>query len=311
MKTKWVFGFFLTCNLFCVWGAEQNQLVGTNQIIKEPVVISPKPLKYDYQLTDGNDPALAQAFDEYQKTGKAENIITSGFEMFAYGTGQQPIVATSPFQLTVISLEPGEKLTNISSGDPSDWSYSYAVSGKGPKQQVQVMVKPSFPNISTDLVITTNKRLYTIGLVSTMNQHYDRVIRFWYPTELNTMLENQELQSLSTTENNPTVGLLPNINVMDMNFDYKIQTGLFHHLPSWAPRQVFDDGTRTYIEFPNYIYNQDLPALFVQDNQQMELVNYQVKFPYFVVDKIFSKAVLVSGVGQDQTKVTIFNEKSD
>ncbi len=36
-----------------------------------------------------------------------------------------------------------------------------------------------------------------------------------------------------------------------------------------------------------------------------QMVNYRVKGNYYVVDRLFSDAILVAGVGRDQDRVTI------
>ena len=136
---------------------------------EKPDFIQVPLAKPAYQLMYGNDPALSKAFNQYVATGKAPNIVTDGFIKYAYYASQQPIVKTTPLQETVISLEPGEHFTNISSGDPNRWSYSVAASGSGINIQQNVLVKPSPPdqasmNMATNLVIATTKRIYNIRL---------------------------------------------------------------------------------------------------------------------------------------------------
>jgi type IV secretion system protein VirB9 len=61
------------------------------------------------------------------------------------------------------------------------------------------------------------------------------------------------------------------------------------------------------MQFPEGVANRDLPVLFVLENREKELVNFRFKSPYFVVDKLFKKAVLVIGVGSTKKSVTITN----
>ena len=117
-----------------------DSYVSAVAIVKEVQTIQVDTREKNFNLLYGNDPALESAFRQYTKTGKAPNIITDGFVRFAYNPGQMPIVKTVPFQETVISLEPGEKFTNISSGDPSRWSYAMAVSGTGSSQQQNILI---------------------------------------------------------------------------------------------------------------------------------------------------------------------------
>lgn len=280
-----------------------NTYVPTKIINDEPHLID-VPINKNYRLTYGNDPSLERAFNQYVRTGSAPNIITYGFVKFAYSGGQQPIVKTTPFQETVISLEPGENFTNISSGDPNRWSYSVAVSGSGTNRQQNVLVKPSLPNMSTNMVITTDKRIYNLRLVSSMNFRTTKNVSFWYPDE---MVESTNNTILSQ-ENNGSVSTTPDVNLNNLNFNYRISSDrFFQSLPSWKPCRVFDDGVHTYIQFPSSIANKELPVLFILDKQDKELVNFRYKAPYFVVDKIFNRAALVMGVGEHHTQVNITN----
>jgi len=270
----------------------QGTLQPVTRIVEKPVIIRPPDLKMDFSLAYGNNPGLKKAYQQYLKTGKAPNIITDGFEQFAYGTGSQPVIAACPFELTVISLEPGESVTNVSSGDPIRWSYSMAYSGQTKMRQAHIMVKPSQANVSTDLVITTDRRLYTLKLVSN-NGKYVRDVRFWYPEEIQEYWNNynaKETQRISGSEK----VIEPDVNISTLNFNYAVSHSGWY-APSWLPARVFDDGAHTYIQFPVSISSRDMPALFIINGGRQELVNYRSKPPYFVVDKIFQKAMLISG----------------
>lgn len=306
----------------CVWlygcAAMQTQqsplpMQPANQIVVKPIFVEPPATQIKYQLINGNNPALNQAFNRYIATGQADNIVTDGFEQFAYDIGQQPIIDASPFQLTEISLEPGELLTNVSSGDPTRWSYSYAYSGMGDTKQLHILIKPSRSMISTNLVITTTKRAYNLKMVSTTNGRYVKDVRFWYPDEIQSYWNNFNATQQKELDSNNTCGttIAPDVNINQLNFNYSIRGGnCFSHMPSWSPIRVFDDGTHTYIQFPTSISSGDMPALFVMNGCSEELVNYRSKPPYFVVDKIFNQAVLLEGVGRNQTRVQIINNNT-
>lgn len=277
----------------------------TNEVVDPaPVAIRAPTASDSFQLSDGNDPALEKAFNQYLKSGKPPNIITEGFVIFAYNAGQQPVVKATPFQETVISLERGERHTNVTSGDPDRWSYSVAVSGSGSHFRENILVKPSMPSISTNLVITTNRRLYNIRFVSVNDSEITRQVSFWYPED---MLNNVNHVLIKEHQQEP-VSTVPKLAVDQINFNYRIQSHGFGAAPRWQPVRVFDDGVHTYIQFPANIASRDMPVLWVSSKaNQQELVNYRSKPPYFVVDKIFKNAVLVVGVGKSQEKVSLIN----
>ncbi len=306
-------------NLKCKWTASliifYVSLVGCQKIVAKPAQFSqctcyrPINIKPDrgFKLQQGNSPALEKAYLTYLKTARAPNIITQGFIQFAYGM-LQPIVCASPFELTVISLEPGESVLSVSCGDPLRWSYSLTHSGNK-NAQGHVLVKPSQPNISTDLVITTNKRLYTLKLISKETPDYARQVRFWYPEEIEKkMRDAQEEQAKQIWEGDLSIDSENHFNLERLNFNYRITCPFWGSFPRWAPIRVFDDGLKTYIQFPPTINQQDLPALFIQTTQKMALVNYRIKSPYFIVDHLFERAWLLSGCGHHQQKITLINQ---
>lgn len=274
---------------------ETQYLTPAVPIIEHNTYLAVPNVKTKYRLLYGNDASLENAFQKYLSGGRAPNIITQGFVKFAYNMGQQPIVKTTPFQETVISLEPGEHFTNVTSGDPSRWSYSVAVSGNGELAQQHILVKPSLPNLSTNMVITTDRRMYNLKLVAT-DKGLTRTVSFWYPEEMVEKINHAASHDAQ---------IMPDVHMDNLNFNYSIRCGF--GMGTVKPLRVFDDGVHTYIEFSPKVSNRDLPALFILNGNSQELVNYRVKTPYFVVDKIFQKAALVIGVKQN--RITLINNR--
>jgi type IV secretion system protein TrbG len=157
-------------------------------------------------------------------------------------------------------------------------------------------------------VITTDKRLYTLKIVSTNKKKYIKDVRFWYPEEIQSYWDKsntEQTADLAKTQQT-VIADAPNLSVANLNFNYEIYHAGWH-APSWMPIRAFDDGAHTYIQFPQSISATDMPVMFIKNGDNKELVNYRSKPPYFVVDKIFQQAVLVTNVGSDQLQVTITN----
>ncbi|MBY0378403.1 MAG: P-type conjugative transfer protein TrbG [Gammaproteobacteria bacterium] len=282
---------------------EPTPYVNATPLVQKSRVVQIDNTEKNFELLYGNDPALESAFKQYTRTGKAPNVITDGFVRFAYNPGQMPIIKTVPFQETVISLEPGERFTNISSGDPSRWSYAMAVSGSGARQQQNILVKPTAPDLSTNMVVTTDKRIYNLRLLSGSEQSLpSRSVSFWYPDEMVAAV-NSQIKNEDKAESD----LVSHVDLSKVDFRYRIESKGFNSHYSWQPTRVFDDGTHTYIQFPQSIQSSDMPALFIstKDGNGQELVNYRSKPPYFVVDRVFDNAVLVKGVGRQAQTVSI------
>ncbi len=274
----------------------------------QPAIIQATLPKPDYQLMYGNDDKVKHAYEQYLKTGKAPNIITSGFIQFAYGQSQ-PVIEASPFEITVITLEKGENVLRARTGDPTRWSCAPAYSGEGEEKRAYVMIKPLQPSISTNMVITTNKRMYILKIVSTNDGKYFRDVRFWYPDEIEQSWGNYNSSQGSDSEDNSTISSLPDVHLKNLNFNYSIRSSFFNS-PIWKPVRVFDDGVHTYVQMPENVSSSDLPTLFISDSSDSNksLVNYRYKKPYFIVDKIFKRAVLMLGVGSGQSQVTLIND---
>ena len=87
----------------------------------------------------------------------------------------------------------------------------------------------------------------------------------------------------------------------DLDFDYEIDGSA-----AWRPVRVFNDGSRTFIEFPGNLQGQQAPILLVLDGgSEAELVNYRVSGDRYVVDGLFQLAALLAGTGKAQQRVTI------
>jgi type IV secretion system protein VirB9 len=92
-----------------------------------------------------------------------------------------------------------------------------------------------------------------------------------------------------------------------LNFGYDV-TG---DRPAWRPLRAFDDGRRTYIEFPASFAVGEAPPLFLVDGKgEASLVNYRVQGRYYVVDRLFAAAELRLGA-KKQTVVRIVRTRGD
>lgn len=81
--------------------------------------------------------------------------------------------------------------------------------------------------------------------------------------------------------------------IEQLNFGYAISGDK----PAWRPRRAFDDGQKTYIEFPASLATGEAPPLFVIGTDgKAELVNYRQRDRFYIVDRIFDAAELRLGL---------------
>jgi type IV secretory pathway VirB9-like protein len=85
------------------------------------------------------------------------------------------------------------------------------------------------------------------------------------------------------------------LSIDQLHFGYTIAP-VHGKPPRWQPLRVFDDGTRTYIQFPINMAATDAPPLFlIGPHDSAELVNYRYINGYYVVDRLLDLAELRIG----------------
>ncbi|WP_449579240.1 TrbG/VirB9 family P-type conjugative transfer protein [Paracoccus mutanolyticus] len=91
----------------------------------------------------------------------------NAIQIYPWSEGALYQVYAAVGQITTIALEPGESLTGagpIAAGDTARWVIGDTESGSGANRRVHILVKPTRPDISTNLVVTTDRRTYMIEL---------------------------------------------------------------------------------------------------------------------------------------------------
>lgn len=225
----------------------------------------------------------------------SRGLVTRGDDgkvIFLYGE-VQPSVVCSPLQVCDIELQPGEVVRDVLVGDTVRWKVEPATSGAAGGQAIHLIVKPSEPGLVTSMVVTTSRRTYHIQLKSLANQYMARV-GFEYPQDVSDKLPDINARLEANT--------IPGADVPaeKLSFSYSVSGRA-----GWRPTRVYSDGQKTYIQFPRRISGQDAPVLFVVSGGQNRIVNYRMKNEMMIVDYNVDRAVLVSGVGWKQEKVTI------
>ncbi len=226
-----------------------------------------------------------------------------GSVVFIFGS-TLPVVVCAPLYVCDLVLQPGEVVNDINIGDGVRWQITPATQG-GDNLTTHVMIKPTDIGLVTNLVITTNRRAYTIKLVSRRTDWMPRV-SFFYPDDMRAEWSAYRVRQDHLRE--ASLRAEPEASAANLDFAYSISGD---H-PSWRPIRVYSNGAKTYIQFPREIAHGDLPALvalagddglFTEPTKQ--LVNYRYVNGRFEVDKVLEQAALISGVGWDQATVKI------
>jgi type IV secretion system protein VirB9 len=225
----------------------------------------------------------------------------NAIQRFSYAEGSLYQVYTAPGQVTDIALEPGERLLGpgpVAAGDTARWIIGDTESGQGPTRRVHILVKPTRPDLATNLIINTDRRTYHIELRATPSA-YMASVSWTYPQDaLIALARNAEREAA-------VAPVATGLDIERLNFGYRIVGKA-----PWRPLLAFDDGTQAYIAFPPGIAQSEMPPLFVigADGKTAELVNYRVRGSHMIVDRLFSAAELRLG-SKKQQRVRILREQ--
>lgn len=222
----------------------------------------------------------------------------NAIQLYPFTKGALYQVYARPGQVTDIALQPGERLVGpgpVASGDTVRWMIGDTISGTGATEQVHILVKPTRPDIATNLVINTDRRTYHLELRANPSV-YMASVSWTYPED--------ELIALrrAHAEAERAVPIAAGMDLASLDFRYRIEGDK----PAWRPLRAFDDGTRVFIEFPESVAQGELPPLFVLGARgEAELVNYRVSGRYMIADRLFTAAELRLGGRKGQDKVRI------
>ena len=246
------------------------------------------------------DDAVTAATRDFRSTGVARTVVQGNFVNFPYGHSQ-PTVTCARLRACVIELQPGEIVLSRIAGDLERWEIAPAPAGPDGKTTL-VVVKPKDCDITTNLVLATDRHIYDLTLDSppcktiagrsatNPQDPYARHIRFYYPDE--TIAEWAKPAA-------PRVGA----DVTQLNFHYDVRRD--KKFP-WQPAQVFDDGAHVYIKLPDEALHSEAPALFmVAEDGSRTLLNYSVMGDTYITDRLFQRAELVAGVNGKERKITL------
>ena len=202
----------------------------------------------------------------------------------------------APGQVSDIALQPGETLVSVSAGDTVRWVVGDTHSGSGGSGRAHVLVKPIGADLSTNLMIATDRRTYHLELES-VDGGYMAALSWRYPADELAGLTARNERAVAREAGSIGSGL----KLEGLNFDYRMSGDS----PAWKPVRVFDDGRQVFIQMPENIMATDMPPLFVLgEDGDAELVNYRVRSNYYVVDRLFRAAELRLGTS-NQTIVRI------
>ena len=197
-------------------------------------------------------------------------------------------------------LERGEQVRNTVGGDraPADstqtarWEVKEGAEGIGDTLRHHVFLTAANPHLTTGVIITTTKRTYYLTCTSVQKSPI-RVVRWSYP-------QDEAAKPLQAKE----PALLPDPQEPR---HYHVGYALVGAKPppSWQPRQVVDDGKKTYILYPEVTLFETVPMLRLIGPNGPQLVNARQFLNVVIVDQLVAHGELRVGIGEHAETVTI------
>ncbi|WP_449043470.1 P-type conjugative transfer protein TrbG [Paracoccus versutus] len=225
----------------------------------------------------------------------------NAIQVYPWSEGALYQVYAAPGQITDIALEPGERLTgtgSIAAGDTARWIIGDTESGGGNSRRVHVLVKPTRSEITTNLVIATDRRRYMLELRAG-EETWMPAVSWHYPESSSPAAQRRAV---------PAAPVIPAAAARNHRYGLEIEGTS----PPWRPVSVFDDGRRTYVVFPPGIAQGEMPPLFViGPDGEPEIVNSRVHGNVLIVDRLFGVAELRIGSGKRQQVVRIHRLQPD
>lgn len=186
--------------------------------------------------------AIDAQVSKFNTGGRADVLRQSDVLIYPYGI-YQPVLTCTVLRACIVELQAGENLISIIAGDDQRWLIDHTATGAGAGTAI-VSVKPIDHNITTNLIISTDQRVYHITLDSppytkpndqyNPQRQYTRHIRFYYPVE-------HKFASVRSQEQSDTPGGL-SLQALNHRYTWRAEKGF-----PWLPTAVFDDGERVYI----------------------------------------------------------------
>jgi type IV secretory pathway VirB9-like protein len=270
--------------------------------------------------------------DDYRRTGRARVVHSGTYVMVPYGH-VEPTLQCAPARVCIAELERGERVIDSAAADPVRWLVDFAT---GPDSVPVIITKPvALPNacdLTTNLVVTTNRRVYHLTLDSppcpgqeestNPNLPYNHV-KFYYPDDALVRHHGSVAEPAAgggvaypAAESSPPAGrehdaLLALDDLGALHVDYQV-------IPDprfpWVPRLVVDNGRQTCIRLPAQAYHSDLAVLYeLTSRGDYEYVQYVVRDGCILTDRVARRMVLVipDGSGRDPLRLLIVRQNRE
>lgn len=203
--------------------------------------------------------------------------------VYNYNKYKQFEINTKVGYVTDVQLRPGEVVQKIASGNTTQWQVDVDII-----DGVQhVYIKPMVSGIRTNMIINTDQRSYRFLVNSTDEMEYVVVFNF---AELDREAQlKAEAEALAAQQ--ARLDNLKRLQNTHFNTNYKV-IKTKNVKTAYVPKNIFDDGQKTYIEVSDLALRDNLPLVYSYDDWKkgkLQLVNYRLKNNVIEIDKVVNK----------------------
>lgn len=227
--------------------------------------------------------AIARANQAARAPSRADGFV-GGVQVFAWSPGRVFEIWTAPLRVTTLTLGEGETLVSKAAGDTVRWQIGEVASGAGSARRTHVLIKPLERGLETNLVLTTDRRVYLLDLKSGAADAFNAAVAWDDAGQAGKVAEPE------------TPARVDPVATPQGPLDARYRIEPLGRRARWTPTSVFNDGRRTFIAFSTDLQVDEAPVLFVvAPDGEAQMVNYRQQGGLFVVDRLFDRAELRLG----------------
>ena len=265
------------------------------------------PAAVSGQGLGADDGAVQLAMAEVRDHGWSPRVVrTRDAVVYPFGHADAEVVC-APLHACFLALQDGEDVTGVARGDAVRWKVDTIGQG-GDRRRTLVVIKPIACDISTNLVLATDRRVYDVALRSppcagkagTGSAPADRHVAFYYPDDYVVGRPDSARRDSAAVPASASARSAP---ADRLTFGYRWHAT--KPVP-WAPEAVYDDSAHVYVRLPDAVRHLAAPALWeLLPDGSRAVINYVVRDGVYKTDRVVNRAVLSLGTGKNERTVEI------
>jgi len=264
------------------------QIVEMPKLLPLPDQLKPLPdLPPPHQGADNPRVTVAEANKEARVEPSHDGYFNA-VQVYPFSDGALYQVYAVPGEVTDVALQAGEQLVGsgpVAAGDTVRWVIGTTESGTGATKRTHILLKPTQKDLTTNLVINTDRRTYHLELRA-VDKSYMASVSFNYPQDELIALKAQNAVSEQTTP------IATDVDLSQLSFRYDVEGDN----PPWRPLRAMDNGKQVFIQFPAGVGQGEMPPLIVIGTEGKDQIpRYRVNGNYIIVDGLFAAAELRLG----------------